>query len=429
MGDDAVETRIIRVGAEGDGVGALADGTSVYVPLSLPGELVRLGALTRRGGGRTSDSVSILEESPDRDPAPPCAHFGDCGGCALQHWRLPAYEDWKIGLLRAALTRAGYDDAEIAPLVSSPPRSRRRMDLALRRVPNAVEVGLHRRQSSTIVDLTECHVLHPDLFALVAPLRDLLARSSLVRREGSIIVNLLDSGPDILLRTDIADPSPADRRAMIAFAIGLGIPRISWVGGTETPEPICMPRPPVTTMSGVTVNPPPGTFLQATRDGEAAILAAVVAGLPEKRTARSRVAELYAGCGTITFALAAQARVTAWEGDAAAIAALRTAANHAGLAGRVEAFHRDLVRQPLSAKDLSGFAAAVLDPPHAGAAMLMDPIAAAKVPVVIYVSCNPAALSRDAAVLRGAGYRLTAVTPIDQFVWSPRLESVSVFVR
>ncbi len=101
--------------------------------------------------------------------------------------------------------------------------------------------------------------------------------------------------------------------------------------------------------------------------------------------------------------------------------------NAAGLAGRIEARHRDLVRQPLNAKDLSGFAAVVLDPPHAGATVQIAQLAAGNVPRVIYVSCNPAALARDAAMLRGAGYALLSATPIDQFPWSARLESVCVF--
>ncbi|HEY1413016.1 MAG TPA: class I SAM-dependent RNA methyltransferase, partial [Rhodopila sp.] len=100
-----------------------------------------------------------------------------------------------------------------------------------------------------------------------------------------------------------------------------------------------------------------------------------------------------------------------------------------GVAGRIEAFQRDLARQPLSAKELAAFAAVVLDPPHNGAAAQIGQIAAAKVPTVIYVSCNPATLSRDARTLLGAGYTLAAATAIDQFLWSARLESVSVFRR
>jgi 23S rRNA (uracil1939-C5)-methyltransferase len=182
-------------------------------------------------------------------------------------------------------------------------------------------------------------------------------------------------------------------------------------------------------MSGTEVRPPPGVFLQATAPGEAAIIEAVLAGLPDRLPTRSRIAEMYAGCGTLTFALAAKARVTAWEGDAASVAALKDAVNRAALPGRIDVTQRDLVRQPLSVKELGQFAAIVLDPPHAGAAAQIAHIAAARVPRVIYVSCNPGTLSRDAKTLQAAGYTLTAATAIDQFLWSARLEAVCVFQK
>jgi 23S rRNA (uracil1939-C5)-methyltransferase len=261
---------------------------------------------------------------------------------------------------------------------------------------------------------------------------------------------------------------------LTAFARAHGLPRVSWThtGGNpnrgdrtaEAAETICQLRPATTTHSDITVRPPPGAFLQATASGEQAIVAAVLRGLAPLRSrppGRPRIAELYAGCGTLTFALvgaptgvpagapvggptdapsgvpasphahasAAQFRVAAWEGDAASVTALQQAINQGGLSGRVTATRRDLTRQPLSAKELSGFAAVVLDPPHAGAQAQIAQIAAAGVPIVVYVSCNPATLGRDAKLLHAAGYALSAVTAIDQFLWSARLEAVCVFHR
>jgi 23S rRNA (uracil1939-C5)-methyltransferase len=296
------------------------------------------------------------------------------------------------------------------------------MDLAAHRTRNGVALGLHRQRSAEIVDLTTCLVLHPELVALMPPLRGLLTRLQALRRQGSVIANLLDSGPDVLLRSD-APLQLADRIALTGFARARRLPRIAWAQGSDEPEPVAVLRPPTVSLSGVAVVPPPGAFLQASASGEAAIVAATLAALPTK----GRIAELFAGCGTITFALAKHARVAAWEGDAASASALRSAANHAGLAGRIEVTQRDLARQPLQAKELQGFAALVLNPPFAGAAAQVAQIAAARIPVVIYVSCNPASLSRDARLLDRAGYRLQAATPIDQFLWSARLESVVGF--
>jgi 23S rRNA (uracil1939-C5)-methyltransferase len=422
-----VPIRIERVGAEGDGVGTAPDGAHFYLPLTLPGETVQARTVARRGDGWAGEAEAILDASPARRQSP-CPHFGTCGGCTLQHWRDAEYIEWKAGLLEAALRRAGYREATLRPAARTPPEARRRMDLALRRDRSGVAVGLHRLRGTEVVDLQTCVIAHPALRDLIAPLRAVLGQTSLLRREGSALVNLLDSGPDLLLRTD-AEPTAPDRALLAGFARTYGLPRISWARGNGTPEAICVLRPAVTRFSGVELTPPPGAFLQASAEGERAIVDAVLDGLPEPRAGRSRIVELYAGCGTITFALAGRGRVAAFEGDAAAIAALRRAANQAGLAGRITAEQRDLARQPLAAKELTGVSAVVLDPPHAGAAAQMPAIAAAKPARVIYVSCNPAALARDARTLCEAGYDLLAATPVDQFLWSARLESVVVFSR
>ncbi len=353
---------------------------------------------------------------------PPCPHFGACGGCSLQHWAAEPTASWKTGLLTQALQRAGFTDIPLGAYVRTPPASRRRVDLAFARDGAAFRVGLHARLSDGITDLTVCHVLNPALVALIDKLRGLLPRLRMVRRSGSAITNLLDTGPDLLLRTD-AEMTTGDRTLLAAFATEQGICRISHAMGNAIPETACLLRPPTITLSGVRVSPPPGAFLQASPGAEKAMIEAMLSALP-RLPPKARIAELFAGCGTFSFALATQARVTAWEGDEAAVSALRGA--HAA---RIEAIHRDLARQPLRAAELAGFAAIVLDPPWQGAAAQMPELAAARAPLVIYMSCNPASLSRDAAVLQNAGYQLLQATPIDQFLWSARLESVVAFAR
>ena len=416
---------IETVGADGDGIGLNQDGAPIYVPLTVPGDIVRARPLTRRGDGWAAEIIDLIQPGSGRR-TPVCQHFGTCGGCTSQHWDEAAYRTWKLSRLTAALRRAGFDDPPMAPIVAGTPRTRRRMDLACRRIQGGVTLGLHRGRGGEIVDIAECAVLDPALFALIAPARALLSSLSAVRREASLVVNLLDSGPDILLRTD-GPLILQDRIKLNTFATAHACPRISWALNNGPTEAVCVPRPPVTTMAGVEVEPPPGAFLQATRDGEAAITRAVLEGLPKKRTNKARALELFAGCGTISFALAGHIRVLASEGDADLVRACHNAINKAGLMGKMEIVKRDLARQPYLAKDLAPFAAVVLDPPHAGAAAQIPHIAQAKVPTVIYVSCDPASLGRDAAALKAAGYRLETVTPIDQFLWSARLEAVAVF--
>jgi 23S rRNA (uracil1939-C5)-methyltransferase len=419
--------RIDRIGSEGDGIGRLPDGTPLYLPFTLPGETVIARPVQARGDGWRARAETIRTPSNAR-VEPPCRHFGRCGGCALQHWREADYEAWKSGLLSHALRQAGYSPPDPLPFAAGRPGERRRIDFAVRRAAGRIILGLHESRSAEVIDITDCLVLHPALMALMAPLRTLLQGLKAIRRQASVVINLLDSGPDLLLRSD-TPLTPDDRTVLAGFARDHRLPRICHADGNNPPEAIGVLSPPATTLSGISVRPPPGAFLQATVEGERAIKQAVLDGLSPKLTSKTRVAELFAGCGTLTFALASVVRVVAYEGDAATHAALRQAANHGGLAGRVETFHRDLARQPLSAKELGAFAAVILDPPHGGAAAQIGQIAAASVPTVIYVSCNPATLSRDAHALFGASYNLARTVAIDQFLWSARLESVSVFRR
>ncbi|MBO0712639.1 MAG: class I SAM-dependent RNA methyltransferase [Acetobacteraceae bacterium] len=416
------DVRIERIGADGDGIASAADGTPIYIPYTLPGERV-----LARVRGRRGVAEAIVAPSPVR-VMPPCAHFGTCGGCALQHWHEDEYRAWKVSLLEGALRRAGFADPALRPVVRSERGSRRRIVLAITRTDGAVRLGLHRARSAEITEITGCTVLHPAIEALIAPLEAVLSRARFLRRHGAAVINLLDDGPDLLLSTD-DEPDAADRVALTGLARTHGIVRIAWARGKGVPEPVCTLRRPVITLGGVKVISPPGAFLQASSDGERAIVAASLEGLPERLAARGRIVELYAGCGTLTFPLAQRARILAYEAEATAVEALQAAVDANGLAGRIVVNRRDLVRQPLTTKELANAAAVVLDPPYAGAALQMAALAAAGPRRIIYVSCNPAALARDARLLGESGYRLVAATPIDQFLFSARLESVSVFGR
>ncbi|MGE4480666.1 class I SAM-dependent RNA methyltransferase [Acidocella sp.] len=354
---------------------------------------------------------------------PHCIHFGLCGGCSSDDLGQPD----KAGLLARALARAGYDDAVVAPLTRVALRTRRRVDLAASRKGAQIVLGLHRARSAEVVDMRECVLPRPDFLPLLPPLRELLRGLQAFRREASVVINWVDNGPDILIRADAALTQP-DRARLIGFAKARGVPRLCVAEPKQMPEPVILLASPVLRFSGVDVTPPAGGFLQASPDGEAAIIAAMLAGLPRLRH-KSRIIELYSGCGTLSFALAQHARVEAYESDEQAVYAADQAARAAGLAGRLSVTRRDLHRRPLLARDFSGAEAVVLDPPFAGAAAQMKFLAGAGVGRIVYVSCNPAALAQDAGLLRQAGYRLLGATPIDQFPFSENIESVVVFDR
>src|ERR1700733_1641302 len=208
-----------------------------------------------------------------------CPHFGTCGGCTIWNLDDASYIARKRDQLTTALRRAGFDDVALSSPSRTAPGERRRMDLATRRTNSGVVLGLHRQRSKDIVDLTTCLVLHPALVALLPPLRRVLVRLQALRRDASVIANLLDSGPDVLLRTD-APLMLSDRLALTDFARSHALPRISWARGNDEPEPVIILQPPTTSLSGVAVTPPAGAFLQASASGEAAIIAAVLDALP-----------------------------------------------------------------------------------------------------------------------------------------------------
>lgn len=350
-----------------------------------------------------------------------CIHFGLCGGCATDDRGHPD----KHGILAKALTQAGYTDCSVAPLFEVDLHERRRVDLAASRKGAEIQLGLHRARSSEIVDMQECALLRPDLVQLLPAFRGLLRSLQAFQRELSLVINWLGNGPDVLLRSDSALTTP-DRKKLVEFAKAHAIPRLSVAEPKQAPEPIILLENPVLNFAGVSVTPPPGGFLQASAEGELAIVAAMLAGLPKLKN-KSRIIELYAGCGTLSFPLAQHARVEAYEGDEAAVQAADKAIRASGLAGRLSITKRDLHRRPLLTQDFKGVDAVVLDPPFLGAGAQMKFLAPAGVERIIYISCNPIALSHDAALLRQQGYKLLAATPIDQFPFSENVESVAVF--
>ena len=391
---------IVRVAAKGDGVTA----SGRHVPLAAPGDVLLTDGTVQPGPHRA---------------APPCRHFGRCGGCQLQHLAEPALADFVRNRVVNAALGQGLEPETVAPVHLSPPETRRRATLRAINGGGRPAIGFNEAGSHRVVDMRECHVLAPPLFALVEPLRRLLAP-----RRGKyaleITLALTVQGVDCSVK-GLALNGLAETEAMLDFCREQGLARLTLDQGFG-PETFWEPEPVTVALSGVAVDSPAGSFLQATADGEAALVGAVRDWLGES----ARVADLFAGLGTFAFALAAPARVLAAEAARDAHLACRAAAARARLP--LDAVHRDLFRNPLRAEELRGFDAAVLDPPRAGAREQVAQLAQSGVPRIAYVSCNPASWSRDARQLVDAGYRLAELRPVGQFRWSTHVELASVFV-
>lgn len=377
---------IVRLAARGDGVTE----SGRFFPLTAPGDSV-------------SDDGAIAP-GPHRQ-VPPCRHFPECGGCQLQHIDDAAYAGFLKDRIASALAAQGLPAPDIMEPHLSPPRSRRRASL---KAAGGL-LGFNEEASHRIVDMRECHILRPELFGLVAPLRRLL------KGRAAATLTLSDQGVDLMLEGVSVEGLEATE-AMIAFAQEQKLARLALNDGFGA-QTLWEPEPVTITLSGTPVGLPHGAFLQATAEGEAVLVEAVREAVGDAAV----IADLFAGLGT--FALALTGKIYAAEGARDAVLALK------GAGRGVFADHRDLFRRPLDVTELSRFEAVVLDPPRAGAKELAPHLAASPVPRLAYVSCNPNTFARDARELIQGGYRLLRVKPIGQFRWSTHVELAATFAK
>jgi 23S rRNA (uracil1939-C5)-methyltransferase len=428
MTDTDIELTIEALGGRGDGIGAF-EGERVYVPYAAPGDRLKV-RLARERDGRLVGRIRAVVEPGAARVAPPCRHFGDrpdagCGGCGLQQLGAEAYRAWKLAQLEAALALQAIAAEAIEPLAVSPPASRRRADLTASRRRDGVALGFNARGSHRIVDLAECAVLRPALAALFHPLRELLAPLTKPGDGAELRLAATDSGVDLLVVSPIELGTGA-RERIAAFAARHDLARVARAHPRHAGAETLIERRPVRAIfGGVAVPLPPGAFLQATAEGEAALAAFV----GEAAAGARRVADLFAGVGTFTFPLArAGAKVHAVDTGKAEIAAVAAAAQAAMLPG-VTAEQRDLARRPLDASALGAYDAVVFDPPRAGAKEQAARLARSRVSRIVAVSCHPGSFARDARLLIDGGYRLARLKPVDQFLWSTHLELAALFLR
>jgi 23S rRNA (uracil1939-C5)-methyltransferase len=407
-----LEVSIERLGAQGDGVAQGPDGP-LFVPFTLPGELVKVES--RTGDGH-AEALAILEPSPER-VAPSCQYFGTCGGCALQHMEAQAYLAWKRERVVAALASRGLE-APVEEVRAVPLASRRRAAFALGRGADGLAFGYRAARSHAIVDIAACPVLSPGIAERLPKLKSALAPLLGGKREARIIVTEAEQGLDVVVEGRHSSPALFARLATAGASFGAA--RITLDG-----ESLALRDTPTVALSGVEVSLPPGAFLQASRESEE-----VLAGLVKESVGRAKhVADLFAGVGTFTFALAGSAAVDAFEEDEEAIASLADAARATPKLKPVRTHSRDVFRVPLTARELARYDAVVLDPPRAGAKAQAEALAASKVPKIVMVSCNPGTCARDLRILVDGGYRITRVVPVDQFLFSPHIELVAELER
>jgi 23S rRNA (uracil1939-C5)-methyltransferase len=407
---------IARIGHRGDGVADTADGP-VFVPYSLPGETVTVEALP----GNHPDRRHVLKvdtSSPERI-APICKHFGVCGGCAVQHWEMARYHAWKRDLVVEALQQAGLD-VPVDEIIDAHGQGRRRAVLHARRgTHDVLEVGFAAPRAHHIVPIDRCPILAPALDGTIPAAWAIAETLKPTGKPLDVQVTATDSGIDV----DVRGSGPLDSGRTAALAQVADKHRLARI--TRHGELITQRAAPTIRIGRTTVTLPPGAFLQATAEAEEVLAKLVV----EHAGKAKAVADLFAGVGPFALRLAERARVAAFDSDAGAIAALTHAAHNTSGLKPVDAQTRDLFRRPVLPQELAKVDAVVFDPPRQGAEAQARQLAASKVRLVVGVSCNAATFARDARILTDGGYRLTRVTPVDQFRYSSHVELVGRFER
>lgn len=423
--DTLIEVTIEAIGTGGDGV-APYDGKPLYVPQTAPGDKVRARLTQKNAGAAYAEVMEILEAGPTR-ATPPCPFYERCGSCSLQHITREAYQDGKVERVQTTLTRTG-----ITPEVFDPPRflnaaTRRRATFSARKTATGLVFGYNQSRSHRIADITRCLVLDPALDArlqtLRAPLADLMKAGDTL----DVMLQKVGQSYDLVLTGNLLTKGRLsyDQNEALAAIMRLGITRIAHrAKATSRPDPLLNQGTVIKTFGALSVEVPPGGFLQASDEGETALSEIVRDYAGDKPGV---TADLFCGAGTFTGHLAGTApKLYAADSDGEAIRALAKAC-----AGRPEITiqKRDLFKDPLPAVLLSKFETVICDPPRAGMLAQAEALAKTDVQRVIYVSCNPATFARDAKILQEGGYALRRLTLVDQFVYTAHTEIVGLFAR
>jgi 23S rRNA (uracil1939-C5)-methyltransferase len=420
---------------EGRGV-AHVDGKAIFIEGALPGERVAYTSFRRKPTFENARADAILKASSQR-VAPGCAHFGVCGGCSMQHLDPLAQAAVKQRVLEDAFWHIARLKPEsiLPPIIGPAWGYRRRARLTVRKVEKkgGVLVGFHEKRSSYVAVMDSCAVLPAPISALLPRMRELVGALSIADRLPQIEVAAGDTPTALVLR--ILEPlTPADEDKLRAFADAHGVHLWLQTGGPDTAAPFhpADAEWPAYRLPdfGVTLRFRPTDFTQVNHDMNRVLVRRAM-GLLAPRPGEM-VADMFCGLGNFTLPLARLgARVVGVEGSAPLIARARENALANGLAERI-AYHVANLFE-VTPEQLAGwgrFDKMLIDPPREGAVELVKSFGDDAPSRIVYVSCNPATLARDAALLvHEKGYRLVAAGIANMFPHTSHVESIALFER
>jgi 23S rRNA (uracil1939-C5)-methyltransferase len=426
------DIRIQDLTHEGAGVARQSDGKALFIPDSLPGEQVRYMRTSRKRDFDQGRLLEVLDPAATR-VIPQCPHFGVCGGCSLQHLDASAQLELKQRWLLDNLTRTGKVEPEsVLPPLSGPLWGyRRRARLSVRHVykKERVLVGFREREKPIVAAIEACEVLEPVFGRRLTELGDLIAGLSIHDQLPQIEVAVGDDAAAMVMRV-LRAPTEADRKSLAEYsrATGIGI----WLqpGQPDQLEALLPDMPELSyrlPAHEVEIRFAPNDFIQVNATINRGMVDQALQLLDPQP--QHRVLELFSGLGNFSLPLARRvAQLVAVEGEAALVRRAQANAAHNGI-HNVEHHVADLTAVAADAGWLSSrYDAVLLDPPRVGAREILSLVAAGKPGRILYVSCHPGTLARDAGMLvHEHGYRLRAVGIMDMFPHTSHVESMALF--
>lgn len=393
------------------------EGQPIEVPFALPGETARVEVIHPKRKTAWGKLLSLDNSSPLRGQ-PLCKHFGECGGCLLQHLTPEAYRDFKIARITDLLGAHGVVPQSWGEPHFIPPGQRRRIDMAGRMSEGVLTFGFHNINSKRTFKIEECAVVHPQITSLFEPLRTCLEDIMDEGEKVHVFFTLASNGVDVLIAGIGRDLPQTEQSLLVEFAQTHDLVRLIYkYQGKEILHQRALP---VITFGETSVEVASNAFLQSSFEADR-ILSGLVDDVIPAGTAR--IADLFCGRGTLSLPLVARGfSVDGYESDPHAVKALG-----AVKPDRMTLNARNLFESPLTAEELEAYDVVILNPPRAGIKDQVSTLATSSVARVIYVSCGPESFARDSAALVAGGYTLSSLTLVDQFVFTPHTEIVGVF--
>ncbi len=421
------------IGSRGEGISNLTteinyrvNNYTFFIPFTLPDEIVVVKPTLFNSEGVRANLVEIKSPSPKRID-PKCEHFFQCGGCLLQHWNFEDYTSWKFDKISLPILKIS-PTTMMKEIKTSSIKSRRHAKFKAKKYKSNTIIGFNEYRSKFITKIQECLIIESKLQRFIHYLEKPLHKLLGIGDEIDIHANLLDNGIDLLIHgIDKIDyhklnifVDTISKSSVIRFNRKLEDNTNELLFTTDLSSLSNK------SFSSITF-PPPGGFLQATMEGENAILESVFLGLSENKKTKL-ICELFCGCGTITLPLLKKHyQIHSFELDKDSLKSLDIAARKESFGNNVKTKVRDLKNFPLTSDELSKYDAIIIDPPRSGAKLQFLNIARSNVSIIISISCNVNTFIRDAKILIESNYELKWVQPIDQFLFSAHVELVAIF--